>query len=121
MCNLFRCSVGSNCWTNLVSCLRCQLLALSRNRQESDHWSRGGESRGKVEGLANAIQAGLARAESLPEDTVDLLLGAVVDSDGTRGVANLDIRIAQNVTAFATGEFAGKDDWAAVTGLKLRG
>jgi len=49
-----------------------------------------------------------------------LLLGAVVDSAGTRGIANLDVRIAQNVTAFATGEFANKDDWAAVAGLKMR-
>jgi len=62
----------------------------------------------------------LARAESLPDDTVDLLLGAVVDSDGTRGIANLDVRLAQDITAFASGEFANKDDWAAVAGLKMR-
>jgi len=62
----------------------------------------------------------LARAENLPEDTVDLLLGAVVDSDGARGIANLDVRLAQDVTAFATGEFASKNDWAAVAGLKMR-
>ena len=62
----------------------------------------------------------MARAESLPEDTVDLLLGAVVDSDGARGIANLDVRLAQDVTAFATGEFANKSDWAAVAGLKMR-
>ena len=63
---------------------------------------------------------GLAQAESLPEDAVDLLLGAVVDNAGPRGIANLDVRLGKDIVAFANGEFANKEDWQAMAGLKMR-
>ena len=66
------------------------------------------------------MAGGLAQAESLPEDAVDLLLGAVVDNAGPRGIANLDVRLGKDVVAFASGEFANKEDWAAMAGLKMR-
>ena len=66
------------------------------------------------------MATGLAQAESLPADTVDLLLGAVVDNAGPRGIANLDVRLGKDIAAFATGEFANQDDWQAMAGLKMR-
>ena len=66
------------------------------------------------------MATGLAAAESLPEDTIDLLLGAVVDTAGPRGIANLDVRLGKDITAFASGEFANQDDWQAMAGLKMR-
>ena len=66
------------------------------------------------------MATGLAQAESLPEDTVDLLLGAVVDNAGPRGIANLDVRLGKDIVAFANGEFANQDDWQAMAGLKMR-
>ena len=66
------------------------------------------------------MATGLAQAESLPEDTIDLLLGAVVNPDGPRGIANLDVRLGKDVVAFAGGEFANQDDWQAMAGLKMR-
>ncbi len=66
------------------------------------------------------MATGLAAAESLPEDTIDLLLGAVVDNAGPRGVANLDVRLGKDIVAFANGEFANKEDWQAMAGLKVR-
>ena len=66
------------------------------------------------------MAGGLAQAESLPEDAVDLLLGAVVDNAGPRGVANLDVRLGKDIVAFASGEFANKQDWQAMAGLKMR-
>ena len=66
------------------------------------------------------MATGLAQAEGLPEDTVDLLLGAVVDNAGPRGIANLDVRIGKDIVAFANGEFANQDDWQAMAGLKMR-
>jgi hypothetical protein len=62
----------------------------------------------------------LAAAESLPADTVDLLLGAVVDNAGPRGIANLDVRLGKDIVAFASGEFANQNDWQAMAGLKMR-
>lgn len=66
------------------------------------------------------MATGLAQAESIPEDTVDLLLGAVVDNAGPRGIANLDVRLGKDIVAFANGEFANQDDWQAMAGLKMR-
>ena len=66
------------------------------------------------------MATGLAQAESLPEDAVDLLLGAALDPAGPRGVANLDVRLGKDIVAFASGEFANKEDWAAMAGLKMR-
>ena len=66
------------------------------------------------------MATGLAAAESLPEDTIDLLLGAVVDNAGPRGIANLDVRLGKDIVAFANGEFANQDDWQAMAGLKMR-
>ena len=63
---------------------------------------------------------GLARAEALPEDTASLLLGAALGPNGARGVADLNVNLARNVVAFASGEFARSDDWAAMAGLKVR-
>ena len=66
------------------------------------------------------MAGGLAQAESLPEDAVDLLLGAVVDNAGPRGIANLDVRLGKDIVAFANGEFANQNDWQAMAGLKVR-
>jgi len=66
------------------------------------------------------VAGGLAQAESLPEDTADLLLGAVVDNAGPRGIANLDVRLGKDIIAFANGEFANQNDWQAMAGLKVR-
>ena len=66
------------------------------------------------------MATGLAAAESLPEDTVDLMLGAVVNPDGPRGIANIDISLGKDIAAFANGEFANQDDWQAMAGLKMR-
>jgi len=66
------------------------------------------------------VATGLAQAESLPEDTIDLMLGAVVDPDGPRGIANIDISLGKDIAAFAGGEFANQDDWQAMAGLKMR-
>ena len=63
---------------------------------------------------------GLARAGALPEDSASFLLGASLGPDGTRGIANLDINLARNVVAFASGDFAGSSDWNAMAGLKWR-
>jgi hypothetical protein len=62
----------------------------------------------------------LAQAESLPPDTVDLLLGAAFDDAGPKGIANLDVRLGEDVVAFASGEFSNKKDWATMAGLKMR-
>mgnify|MGYP003627572770 FL=1 len=66
------------------------------------------------------MATGLAAAESLPEDTIDLMLGAVVNPDGPRGIANIDISLGKDIVAFANGEFANQDDWQAMAGLKMR-
>jgi len=66
------------------------------------------------------VAKGLTRAGALPEDSASLLLGASLGPDGTRGVANLDINLARNVVAFASGGFASSDDWNAMAGLKVR-
>ena len=66
------------------------------------------------------MAGGLAQAEGLPADTVDLLLGAAFDDDGPRGIANLNFNLSREITAFASGEFADKDDWSTVAGLKMR-
>ena len=66
------------------------------------------------------MATGLAQAESLPEDAVDLLLGTALDPAGPGGVANLDVRLSKDIVAFASGEFANKEDWAAMAGLKMR-
>ena len=65
------------------------------------------------------MAGGLAKAESLPANTVDLLLGAALGPDGARGVANLDINFGEQVSAFVGGEFANEDDWSTVAGLKV--
>ena len=62
----------------------------------------------------------MAKAESLPADTVDLLLGAAFDDAGPRGIANLDLRLGDDIVAFASGEFANKNDWSTMAGLKMR-
>lgn len=62
----------------------------------------------------------LAQAESLPKDTVDLLVGAAFDDAGPRGIANLDLRLGNDIVAFASGEFANKNDWSTMAGLKMR-
>jgi len=66
------------------------------------------------------VAGGLAQAESLPEDTVDLMLGALVDPAGTRAIGNLDVNLGRDVLAFASGEFASSNDWQAMAGLKMR-
>tara|TARA_R100001594_G_scaffold109850_1_gene144578 strand:- start:614 stop:817 length:204 start_codon:yes stop_codon:yes gene_type:complete len=66
------------------------------------------------------VATGLAQAESIPEDTIDLMLGAVVDPDGPRGIANLDVKLGHDIFAFASGEFANSGDWTAAAGLKMR-
>ena len=63
---------------------------------------------------------GLAQAKDLPEDTIDLMLGAVINPDGPRGLANLDVKLGRDIIAFASGEFAKKNDWSAMAGLKMR-
>ena len=63
---------------------------------------------------------GIAGASALPEDTVELMLGAVADTTGTRAIGNLDINLGRDVFAFASGEFANSGDWSAATGLKVR-
>ena len=63
---------------------------------------------------------GLAVASALPEDTIDLMLGAVVNPAGARAIGNLDISLGRDVFAFASGEFANSGDWAAAAGLKVR-
>ena len=62
----------------------------------------------------------LAQAESLPKDTIGLLLGAAFDDAGPRGIANLDVRLGDDIVAFASGEFANKNDWSTMAGLKMR-
>ena len=62
----------------------------------------------------------MAKAEGLPADTVDLLLGAAFDDAGPRGIANLDLRLGDDIVAFASGEFANKNDWSTMAGLKMR-
>lgn len=66
------------------------------------------------------MAAGIERAESLPEDTVDLLLGATISPDGPRGVGSLDVKLGHDIFAFASGEFANSGDWTAAAGLKMR-
>jgi len=66
------------------------------------------------------VATGLAQAESLPEDTIDLMLGAVVNPGGPRGIANIDISLGKDIAAFASGEFANNTDWSAAAGLKIR-
>tara|TARA_R110001592_G_scaffold59206_1_gene179678 strand:+ start:204 stop:407 length:204 start_codon:yes stop_codon:yes gene_type:complete len=66
------------------------------------------------------VATGLAAAESLPEDTIDFMLGGVFGPDGPRAVSNLDVNIGRDVLAFASGEFANTKDWAATAGLKIR-
>ena len=66
------------------------------------------------------MEGSLAKAESLPADTVDLLVGAAFDDAGPRGIANLDLRLGNDIVAFASGEFANKNDWSTMAGLKMR-
>ncbi len=66
------------------------------------------------------MAAGLAEAANLPEDTVDLLLGATVGPDGARAVGSLDVKLGHDIFAFASGEFANSGDWTAAAGLKMR-
>ena len=66
------------------------------------------------------MEGSLAKAESLPADTVDLLVGAAFDDAGPRGIANLDVRLGNDIVAFANGEFANKNDWSTMAGLKMR-
>jgi len=70
--------------------------------------------------LSGALAQGFARASAAPQDSVNLMLGALVDPAGTRGVANLDVNIGRDVLAFASGEFASGNDWQAMAGLKMR-
>jgi len=62
----------------------------------------------------------LAKASALPENTVDLLLGATTGPDGARGIASLDVKLGHDIFAFASGEFANSGDWTAAAGLKMR-
>ena len=66
------------------------------------------------------MAAGLAEAANLPEDTVDLLLGATTGPDGARAVGSLDVKLGHDIFAFASGEFANSGDWTAAAGLKMR-
>ena len=66
------------------------------------------------------MAAGFAEASSLPDNTIALMLGAAIGPDGPRGVGNLNLKFAQDVVAFASGEFANSNDWAATAGLKMR-
>jgi len=66
------------------------------------------------------LAQGFAGASALPQDTVSLMLGGIVDSDGPRAVGNLDVNLNRSVLAFASGEFASSDDWQAMAGLKMR-
>lgn len=63
---------------------------------------------------------GLAQAKDMPEDTIDLMLGAVINPDGPRGLANLDVKLGHDIIAFARGEIANDNDWSASAGLKMR-
>jgi len=76
--------------------------------------------RNRKKGLSGALAQGFAKASALPQDSVNLMLGALVDPAGTRGVANLDVNISRDVLAFASGEFASANDWQAMAGLKMR-
>ena len=62
----------------------------------------------------------MAKASELPKDTIDIMLGAVVNPDGPRGIANVDLALGKDVFAFASGEFANTGDWSAAAGLKMR-
>tara|TARA_R100001198_G_C5211629_1_gene196792 strand:+ start:997 stop:1188 length:192 start_codon:yes stop_codon:yes gene_type:complete len=62
----------------------------------------------------------LAKASALPEDTIDLMLGATIGPDGPRGVGSLDVKLGHDIFAFASGEFANSGDWTAAAGLKMR-
>jgi hypothetical protein len=66
------------------------------------------------------VETGLAQAENLPEDTIDFMLGGVINPDGPRAVSNLDVRLGHDIFAFASGEFANSGDWTAAAGLKMR-
>ncbi len=70
--------------------------------------------------MTGAVAGGLAKASALPEDTVDLLLGATVGPDGARAVGGLDVKLGHDIFAFASGEFANSGDWTAAAGLKMR-
>jgi len=70
--------------------------------------------------LTGAVAGGLAKASALPENTVDLLLGATTGPDGTRGVASLDLKLGHDIFAFASGDFANSGDWSASAGVKMR-
>lgn len=65
------------------------------------------------------MAGGFAQAENLPGDAARLMLGAALGPDGARGVANLDVNLGREITAFAQGDFANEDDWSTVAGLKV--
>tara|TARA_R110000765_G_scaffold200050_1_gene305648 strand:- start:396 stop:695 length:300 start_codon:yes stop_codon:yes gene_type:complete len=94
------------------------ICRLSQNR-EGCHcsWLCAGRSK---KGIAGVVAGSLAKASALPEDTIDLLLGAVVNPDGPRGIANVDLALGKDIFGFASGEFANTGDWSAAAGLKMR-
>ena len=104
-----------------ITTLRCVwkiICRLSQNR-EGCHcsWLCAGRSK---KGIAGVVAGSLAKASALPEDTIDLLLGAVVNPDGPRGIANVDLALGKDIFGFASGEFANTGDWSAAAGLKMR-
>ena len=70
--------------------------------------------------MSGALAQGFAKASAAPQDSVNLMLGALVDPAGTRAVGNLDVNLGRDVLAFASGEFASGNDWQAMAGLKMR-
>jgi len=66
------------------------------------------------------LAQGFAGASALPKDSASVMLGGIIDSNGPRGVANLDVNLGRDVLAFASGEFASTQDWQAMAGLKMR-
>ena len=70
--------------------------------------------------MRDAVSQGLAKSSALPENTVDLLLGASLGPLGPRGIVDLNVNLGRDVLAFASGEFANDKDWKAMAGLKMR-
>lgn len=66
------------------------------------------------------MEGGITAAQGLPEGAIDVLLGASLGDSGARGIANIGVNLGKQVSAFAQGEFASKNDWQAMAGLKMR-
>jgi len=76
--------------------------------------------RNRKKGIAGAVTSQLAKASAIQKNTLNLSLGAARRNDVTRGVGNLAFNVADDVVAFASGEFASTQDWQAMAGFKMR-